>query len=438
MLEIIFALFIAWKIYEFYYFRSSKFLTVKESITIYINNCNELNKYIEKLKRTYLGINQLDYGSSNYYDNSLYKYKRPELAKQQYAPNVYNCSRTVCDNSRKQPFKYICKYFNIKAEEESLIKFEKVLNNFEAVEQGKIALKNEKERILNNINDEIPFLIRKLSSKKLSKKLGFEDVDFSTVYFPRFVFSYISSGGYSSMGHEIVMDINNLNRFITYLSEVIKFRKSVAGQRALMTSSLRQKILVRDNYTCQICGNSTYKEKNLLLEVDHIIPLSQGGITSEKNLQTLCWKCNRTKGKKILQSDNKETDIPQTNHAMQMVTNRTLSDRKKTVSEEPKQNVVKAEEIVEQKDEGKKNMYDKEKGIYPSGQYLVGRDLPLGGYILTAKSEETAYVQLYPSYAKYKKEEDAITYDSFDEDYHIALMEEDTFLVVEKANIHKI
>ena len=30
-------------------------------------------------------------------------------------------------------------------------------------------------------------------------------------------------------------------------------------------------------------------------------------------------------------------------------------------------------------------MYDKEKGIYPQGQYLTGRDLPLGGYILTPK-----------------------------------------------------
>lgn len=31
-------------------------------------------------------------------------------------------------------------------------------------------------------------------------------------------------------------------------------------------------------------------------------------------------------------------------------------------------------------------MYDKEKGIYPAGGYLVGRDLPLGGYIFKAKT----------------------------------------------------
>lgn len=46
-------------------------------------------------------------------------------------------------------------------------------------------------------------------------------------------------------------------------------------------------------------GFSTADEKNLLLEIDHIKPLSKGGITAEDNLQTLCWKCNRTKGAKI-------------------------------------------------------------------------------------------------------------------------------------------
>lgn len=44
-------------------------------------------------------------------------------------------------------------------------------------------------------------------------------------------------------------------------------------------------------------------------------------------------------------------------------------------------------------------MYDK-KGGYPSGHYLVGRDIPLGVYVLTARDRKTAYVQLYPSLCK--------------------------------------
>ena len=66
-----------------------------------------------------------------------------------------------------------------------------------------------------------------------------------------------------------------------------------------MTKKLREEIKQRDYYTCQCCGNSTSKEPNLLLEIDHIMPISKGGLTQKDNLQTLCWKCNRSKGNKI-------------------------------------------------------------------------------------------------------------------------------------------
>ncbi len=299
VLAIIAIILTSWKIYEYVYYKSDKFLSVKKQIDKYIDDCNNLNLHIEELKHTYLGINQLDYGTSNYYDNSKYNYKRMELKKQRFAPNIYNCSRTVCDNARKQPFKYICKYFNVKFDEESLNKFENVLNNFEAAEQGKALLKREKENILKSIEKEIPFLIRELGKKKLEKRLGFLEIDFTTVYFPRYIFKYISSGGNASMQCEIVMNIDNLNRFIKFLSENIKFKKSIEGQRALMTSALRRKILERDNCTCQKCKNSIRNEPNLLLEIDHIRPLSKGGLTTEDNLQVLCWRCNRSKGSKI-------------------------------------------------------------------------------------------------------------------------------------------
>lgn len=96
------------------------------------------------------------------------------------------------------------------------------------------------------------------------------------------------------------MNIDNLNKFITYLSENIKFKKSIKKQRILMTSTLRKQILDRDKYTCQYCGLSSQEEPNLLLEIDHIIPISKGGITITDNLQTLCWRCNRKKGSKII------------------------------------------------------------------------------------------------------------------------------------------
>jgi hypothetical protein len=142
-------------------------------------------------------------------------------------------------------------------------------------------------------------MIKAFSTQRLERNLGFEPIDLGDVYVPSYVFQYVSSGGNSSMKTSVRLDVDNLERFVGYLSELVKFKKSVAGQRALMTQALRKFIKERDDYTCQECGISSYSERNLLLEIDHIIPLSKGGITSEDNLQTLCWKCNRSKGAKV-------------------------------------------------------------------------------------------------------------------------------------------
>jgi len=66
-----------------------------------------------------------------------------------------------------------------------------------------------------------------------------------------------------------------------------------------MTSRLRNSIKARDNHTCRNCSVSLVAEPRLLLEVDHIIPVSKGGLSTPDNLQTLCWKCNRSKSNKV-------------------------------------------------------------------------------------------------------------------------------------------
>ena len=66
------------------------------------------------------------------------------------------------------------------------------------------------------------------------------------------------------------------------------------------TKQLREHIKARDNYTCQKCGISVQDEPHLLLEIDHIIPISKNGKTTIDNLQTLCWKCNRQKSNKLI------------------------------------------------------------------------------------------------------------------------------------------
>lgn len=139
-------IFIAWKMYELFYYKSGKFLQIKDRIESYINDCNELNGHIERLKHTQLVSTQTDYGDALYRDRSKWNYKRKHLNNQEYLPNIHDCSRTVCNNAKKKPFEYICKYFGIKATEENLSAFENILNNFEAAEEGKTKLKTEKKR----------------------------------------------------------------------------------------------------------------------------------------------------------------------------------------------------------------------------------------------------------------------------------------------------
>lgn len=67
-------------------------------------------------------------------------------------------------------------------------------------------------------------------------------------------------------------------------------------ERKKMTSKLRAAIKERDGYRCKICGKS--EADGVKLEVDHIVPISKGGLTVEDNLQTLCQDCNRGKGAK--------------------------------------------------------------------------------------------------------------------------------------------
>lgn len=55
-------------------------------------------------------------------------------------------------------------------------------------------------------------------------------------------------------------------------------------------ASVREKVLNRDNYTCQICKG---KNKSDCLHVHHIIFRSNGGSDTEDNLITLCSKCHQ-------------------------------------------------------------------------------------------------------------------------------------------------
>jgi hypothetical protein len=59
----------------------------------------------------------------------------------------------------------------------------------------------------------------------------------------------------------------------------------------------RFEVFKRDEFTCQYCGR---KSPEVVLEVDHIIPLASRGTNDVVNLTTSCWECNHGKSDKPL------------------------------------------------------------------------------------------------------------------------------------------
>jgi len=64
-----------------------------------------------------------------------------------------------------------------------------------------------------------------------------------------------------------------------------------------ISKRLRFEVFKRDDFTCQYCGAQPPK---VVLEVDHMHPVAEGGTGDAENLITSCDKCNRGKGKKLL------------------------------------------------------------------------------------------------------------------------------------------
>lgn len=56
---------------------------------------------------------------------------------------------------------------------------------------------------------------------------------------------------------------------------------------------LRFNVLKRDMFTCVYCGG---KPPNVLLHVDHLVPVSDGGLNEIDNLVAACSECNSGKG----------------------------------------------------------------------------------------------------------------------------------------------
>jgi len=77
--------------------------------------------------------------------------------------------------------------------------------------------------------------------------------------------------------------------------------KSASRARAPISAKLRFSVLMRDGFRCRYCGR-TAGEPEVVLHVDHVVPLSAGGLTMENNLVASCAECNLGKSTRTVES----------------------------------------------------------------------------------------------------------------------------------------
>lgn len=69
-------------------------------------------------------------------------------------------------------------------------------------------------------------------------------------------------------------------------------------QRKPISKALRFEVFKRDKFTCQYCGEHA---PTVVLQIDHIHPVAQGGDNNILNLITSCFSCNNGKSDKSLE-----------------------------------------------------------------------------------------------------------------------------------------
>lgn len=281
------------------YYESSDFLKIKETCEVLMSTQREFNEYItEKVEAisTLFGTRVVRSSTVN---SDEYNYIRPY--KKTITPFTAEVSAAVFASAENNPLEYVVKNFypNKIMYPEQIQKLRLLVEELETLRDAKQIIENYKIEYQQYLGD-VPDYIMEEDENGFYTRLGFANID-ESVLTVEYKFAYTSGGGMAQRSFTVPMTEETIAELINALEGKLTAKAFAKEQRALMTKKLREFIKNRDNYTCCSCGNSTHTELNLLLEIDHIIPVAKGGCTVEENLQTLCWKCNRSKSDKIME-----------------------------------------------------------------------------------------------------------------------------------------
>ena len=280
------------------YYDSSDFLEIKKACEALINSQKDFNEYIAEKVQSISHI----FGEKINRDETIncdqYNYIR--RYKKTITPYTADVSSTVFASAENNPLEYIIKHFYPNRNEYpmQIQELKQLIEELETLKDAKQIIENYKKQYQEYIGN-VPDYVLQNDEAGFYSRLGFTNID-EKILTVEYKFVYTSNGGMAQRSFTVPMTEENIIELIKRLENMLTTKVVAKEQRAMMTIKLREFIKNRDNYTCCYCGNSIHVEPNLLLEIDHIIPISKGGYTVEENLQTLCWKCNRAKSNKII------------------------------------------------------------------------------------------------------------------------------------------
>jgi hypothetical protein len=117
--------------------------------------------------------------------------------------------------------------------------------------------------------------------------------------FPYVILHLMATVLYDNYERDVKYDFNDILECYQIALKKKGKMTFIQQQRAIISDDKRYDIMKRDGFKCCICGAKA--TDGVRLEVDHIMPVSKGGKSTDDNLQTLCERCNKGKRDKYQQ-----------------------------------------------------------------------------------------------------------------------------------------
>ena len=196
---------------------------------------------------------------------------------------VISVSKFVADKASAHLIQYILKYFEIGKSAASISYLEDYITDALSLSYHQETLLGQTKMLRQSFVELFPVVLRLGTAKLINKKLLVSEssLEVETYYL---MLKYTSDKGRSSREIPYELSAENVSLLLERVQADMTAKATASSERAKLTQALRQQILVRDYYTCCNCGLSIQDEPNLLLEVDHIVPIAKGGKTVSNNL----------------------------------------------------------------------------------------------------------------------------------------------------------